>query len=97
MDQHSVIEKFKVIKKKQFYTITPMVLVVILLVVLLENPKFALFGLSRTVLYVVAFGGIFLGLIFSLKNWRCPACNGYLRKNVNPKFCPKCGIKLQEN
>ncbi|MCB0220017.1 MAG: hypothetical protein KDH09_10015 [Chrysiogenetes bacterium] len=32
---------------------------------------------------------------FSLWNWRCPACNSYLGKGMNPKFCSKCGAALQ--
>lgn len=45
-------------------------------------------------------GGIFLALvaglfIFSLKNWRCPSCNAYLRKEANPLYCSTCGLALQ--
>jgi rubrerythrin len=34
-------------------------------------------------------------LVFSLKNWRCPACDKYLGKGISPSFCPKCGVALQ--
>ncbi|NTV66985.1 MAG: hypothetical protein HGB06_04760 [Chlorobaculum sp.] len=34
-------------------------------------------------------------LVFSLTNWRCPACNSYLGKLMNPRYCPKCGIGLR--
>jgi hypothetical protein len=34
-------------------------------------------------------------LVFSLINWRCPACNSYLGKLMNPRYCPKCGIGLK--
>lgn len=34
-------------------------------------------------------------LIFSLKNWRCPACNAYLGKGMGHSFCPKCGVALR--
>ena len=30
--------------------------------------------------------------LFSLINWRCPACNKYLGKNLGWKHCPRCGI-----
>ncbi len=36
------------------------------------------------------------GLIFSFFNWRCPACKGYLGKAINPRFCHKCGVQLQD-
>jgi len=34
-------------------------------------------------------------VIFSFANWRCPACNGYLGRGINPKFCSKCGTELR--
>lgn len=34
-------------------------------------------------------------LAFSVWNWRCPSCNGYLGKTINPKECPKCGTELR--
>jgi len=33
--------------------------------------------------------------VFSLYNWRCPACNKYLGKQRSPKYCSKCGVALQ--
>jgi len=46
------------------------------------------------------FGGIALvviaaGVIFSLVNWRCPACGRYLGKGMGPNHCPKCGVALR--
>ena len=35
------------------------------------------------------------GVAFSLRNWRCPACNGRLGRCHNPKFCQKCGVQLR--
>jgi hypothetical protein len=34
-------------------------------------------------------------IIFSRKNWRCPACGKYLGQSINPKHCQSCGIALQ--
>lgn len=34
-------------------------------------------------------------LIFSLFNWRCPACSSYLGRSILPKYCNKCGAKLR--
>ncbi len=34
-------------------------------------------------------------VIFSLQNWRCPACDGYLGRVGNARFCPKCGVALR--
>jgi len=47
--------------------------------------------------YLAIFGVAFVSLlVFSLINWRCPSCNGYLRKATNPKFCPNCGVALRQ-
>ena len=40
----------------------------------------------------VAVAGI---VAFTLSNWRCPACHGYLGNRFDPTFCPKCGMRLQ--
>jgi hypothetical protein len=97
MEPNEIITKFKAIRKKQLYVLSPIMVMMILFIVLLENREFEPFGVSRTISFTIAGTGILLGLLFSLKNWRCPACDSYLRKNTNPKFCPKCGVKLQEN
>jgi len=34
-------------------------------------------------------------LVFSLYNWRCPACRKYLGRAMNPKVCARCGVVLQ--
>ena len=46
--------------------------------------------------YLAVFFVALVSLVaFSLINWRCPACKGYLRKATNPKFCPNCGVALR--
>ncbi|MET0620788.1 MAG: hypothetical protein ABW056_10945 [Thermoanaerobaculia bacterium] len=42
-------------------------------------------------LLVAALGAI---LVFTFKNWRCPACDRYLGKGAFPRFCPQCGVPL---
>jgi rubrerythrin len=44
------------------------------------------------VLIVAAMGAI---LVFTLQNWRCPACGKYLGKGAFPRFCPQCGVALK--
>ncbi len=42
-----------------------------------------------------AIGAVIGGtLIFSLKNWRCPACSKYLGRRSSPDVCPRCGVPL---
>ncbi len=32
---------------------------------------------------------------YSWVNWRCPACNGYLGRGIEPKHCRNCGAQLR--
>jgi hypothetical protein len=67
---------------------------IILFVLFGENPDHVMLGMPATVwgpAFVVLFTG---GIAFSVFNWRCPACNKYLGKSMNPKFCSKCGAPL---
>jgi hypothetical protein len=48
-------------------------------------------ALSVVLLTIVAAAA----LVFSITNWRCPACNVYLGKRANPGACPKCGARLR--
>ena len=42
--------------------------------------------------FLLATLGVF---VFSLYNWRCPACRQYLGWVRNLKICTKCGAALQ--
>jgi hypothetical protein len=44
----------------------------------------------------VCFFVFIAGVIFSLINWRCPVCKGYLGKSFAPRYCQQCGAQLQE-
>lgn len=36
-----------------------------------------------------------IGWLWHILTWRCPACWGGFGRNVDPKFCPHCGVELQ--
>ena len=42
--------------------------------------------------FLAAMGAI---LVYTLQNWRCPACGKYLGKGAFPRFCPQCGVALK--
>ncbi|MEO8277471.1 MAG: hypothetical protein ABI639_14755 [Thermoanaerobaculia bacterium] len=44
---------------------------------------------------IFVFAVVIGALVFSFRNWRCPACDRYLGKGSAPRFCPKCGVELQ--
>ena len=53
------------------------------------------FGLSEAVLGPIALVATVGAVIFSVRNWNCPACDMGLGRAFNPKHCRKCGIELR--
>lgn len=85
-------EQFAIRRRRQWIATIPAVAAILGLILVDSNRAAA--GLSSDVLVGIAFAVIVGVLIFSLLNWRCPACNGYLGRVINPKFCSKCGAEL---
>ncbi|MGD2064239.1 MAG: hypothetical protein PVF51_11745 [Nitrospirota bacterium] len=54
-------------------------------------------GLSVTAIVPISFLLVAGALIFSLRNWRCPACNRYLGRTYNPRYCQGCGFELRKS
>jgi hypothetical protein len=88
-----IIAAFKKKRTRQILAVGPIILAFIALLSVENNPT-GIFGLAPNTILVGAFGVIISVLIFSLLNWRCPSCNKYLGKAINPKFCSKCGTQL---
>lgn len=94
--QQDVRAQFAEVKKRQFIATPVFVLFLIPLVISVKVPEFTLLGFSNGTVFWVSLAVVAAGLIFSLFNWRCPACGVYLRKNAKPIYCPKCGAQLQD-
>lgn len=97
MDKQSnpeVIEEFRKRKGRQLMVLLP-VFAAVFLMAMTDGPGEAVMGISGDILVPISIGVIFAGVAFSIYNWRCPSCNGYLGKGFSPKFCTKCGEQLQ--
>ena len=90
----NVIEEFKRRRTQQF-KVTAEFFVVGGIALFLAGRGICFVGLPCSAMQILALGSVLYLLIFSLKNWRCPACNGYLGKAISPRFCSKCGAALQ--
>jgi amino acid transporter len=88
-----IIAEFKEKRTPQIMAIGPIILAFIGLLSVENNPT-GIFGLPPITVLVGAFAVIIAVLVFSFLNWRCPSCNKYLGKAINPKFCSKCGVQL---
>jgi hypothetical protein len=60
----------------------------------LDKPE--LTSLQSTLLTLALCTLILGGVGFTVWNWRCPSCDGYLGGNINLKACEKCGVTLRE-
>lgn len=86
---------FAVRRRRQLLVAVPFFIAVLALAVSGDGNRQDLFGIPLAI-WGPTLGVIVVGLLlFSLRNWRCPACDKYLGKAMNPRFCAKCGVALQ--
>jgi hypothetical protein len=45
---------------------------------------------------IAALAVLFVGLILTFINWRCPRCNRYLFRRIYPRACPRCGVTFHD-
>ncbi len=88
------IQEFGRRRKRQLTVTLPVMVVVVLASLDLEGEAHYFHFLSLEMLTGLTILLVLGILLFSLKNWRCPACNKYLGKGWNPRYCPHCGIQL---
>ena len=92
------IEEFAKIKRRQVFAtvlFVPFMLAFVAFAGTADPKTGVAFGISPFVIMPVLVLAFISIVAFSLKNWRCPACNKYLGKGFNPSYCPKCGAQLQ--
>jgi hypothetical protein len=89
-------QQFAERRKRQIILAIPLVVMILGFAFLTdEKNQVALPGVPPAVIGPVIVALVVGALVFSLKNWRCPACDKYLGKGISPSFCPKCGVALQ--
>ena len=87
--------EFAARRRKQLIATIPFVILIILFATINENTGLVLGSIPISI-FIPIFIIVVIGLlVFSIKNWRCPACNKYLGKAFNPSFCSKCGVGLR--
>jgi hypothetical protein len=86
-------DDFAARRKRQLLATIPILLVVVALAMADQNSG-QLLGFGVAIWGPVALVCILGFTVFTLKNWRCPACDRYLGKGIFPRFCAKCGVQL---
>lgn len=88
--------QFKIRRQRQLmFFYSPLAILAILAFAVDETTGLILGYIPASALVPVVIVALVGALIFSFKNWRCPACNSYFGKAYNPSFCSKCGVKLR--
>ena len=87
--------QFAARRKRQIILAVPLIGAIIAVALVGDTDQQELLGLPSAAWGVGFFVLVAGALIFSFRNWRCPACDRYLGKQMNPKFCSKCGVVLQ--
>ena len=87
--------QFAAKRRRQLMVAGPLIIMIILLATVNESTGLVLGSIPVSFFTPVFILAVLGALAFSLKNWRCPACNKYLGKAFNPSFCSKCGVRLQ--
>ena len=93
--QQNFKKQYAVRRRRQLFVGLPLILIAIAFVAQNKGAGIYLGGIPITgvaPLLIIAVGV----LLFSVMNWRCPACGKYLGESFNPEFCPKCGVTLHD-
>lgn len=96
MDEWDVIEEFSRRRIRQFAVTIPLALLLGAGFIAMKSGS-RRGGTQWSTPLAVAFALVALGLVaFSLWNWRCPKCRRYLGRGWAPRYCPGCGVQLQQ-
>lgn len=86
---------FKTRRNRQLMVSAPMIVIIVGAAFFQGTRQTGALGFSEDAAGIIFVAIVLAVLAFSFGNWRCPSCNKYLGKTVNPKFCAKCGVPLQ--
>ena len=88
-------DEFRRRRRRQLLATVPLLAIIGVSFWLRRDPAATLAGQRLAALVPVALVVIVGFVVFTLVNWRCPACKSYLGKGIGPSFCRKCGVALE--
>ncbi|MGA7104571.1 MAG: hypothetical protein WBX49_04420 [Candidatus Deferrimicrobiaceae bacterium] len=86
---------FALRRRRQFLISLPLIALIMGFAFLENGNPGAYLGIPPSIVFPGFLAIIAGAILFSLYNWRCPACSNYLGKQRSPKYCSKCGAALQ--
>lgn len=90
-------QQFSIRRKRQIILTVPLVALSLGFAALVDerSGSISILGLPLSVAGPALLAFVLGAVVFTFKNWQCPACDRYLGKGINPRFCTKCGAGLQ--
>lgn len=88
-------QEFAARRKRQIIIAVPLVAIILGFAVFADERNDTVLGIRIDVAGPALLVLVGAAVVFSFRNWRCPACDKYLGKGLGPRFCPKCGVPLQ--
>jgi len=93
-DDSQIKNEFRLRKSRQIRAIAAAVLLIVFLAVIYNRP--GPFGsLSKNTISAIQVMVIAAFIGFTSSNWRCPACNKYLGRDISKHGCRKCGARFR--
>lgn len=91
----TVHEQFARRRLRQLFALVPVLAALAVVFWADRHPGQSLAGIDAATLPVAMFAVVAAVAVFSLVNWRCPACSASLGRGWNPRFCRSCGVSLR--
>ena len=82
-------------RKRQLMVSLPVIAMAFAVGLTEDRGSDAILGLPANLVGPLFLALVLAVLVFSFRNWRCPACEKYLGRSFNPKHCQNCGIQLR--
>ncbi len=83
-------------RRRRQWVVSGIIMVLALGVILLQDrQRGTIAGVATGVWLPVFLALVIAVLVFSFRNWRCPACGAYFGKRMRLNFCPRCGVPLR--
>jgi len=93
-EHKEIIKNFRALQSRQYFALAITLLLLVFLVFLYKRSD--IFGeISHHTIFTVQIIVIAAFIVFSILNWRCPACRKYLGADINRDRCKKCGARLR--
>lgn len=95
LNPDQIKEEFAKRKKRQYILSLPIILILVFAMLVSKHSEIEIFGLPNGIMVGLAFALVLVFVVFTIRNWRCPACDKYLGRSISMDYCPKCGVKFK--